>query len=170
MARKLRVEYAGAIYHVMNRGDRREAIVLDHEDRRRFSATLRGWGKLSFDVLWLPLTPIHQRLVNFGKTPLSFFECVKPDFGVGQTWDKASVMVGGGSRINQLHLRSAPCLKVAQRDLRVGIRHLIIGEAVIKPHRCNGFPLVHIIVPQCLAERAIRIVPQTRQQCTAQDV
>ena len=24
MARKLRVEYAGAIYHVMNRGDRRE--------------------------------------------------------------------------------------------------------------------------------------------------
>jgi hypothetical protein len=25
MARKLRVQYAGAIYHVMNRGDRREA-------------------------------------------------------------------------------------------------------------------------------------------------
>ena len=25
MARKLRVEYPGAIYHVMNRGDRREA-------------------------------------------------------------------------------------------------------------------------------------------------
>jgi len=26
MARKLRVEYAGAIYHVMNRGDHREPI------------------------------------------------------------------------------------------------------------------------------------------------
>ena len=26
MARRLRVEYPGAIYHVMNRGDRREAI------------------------------------------------------------------------------------------------------------------------------------------------
>ena len=27
MARKLRVEYAGAIYHVMNRGDRRQRFV-----------------------------------------------------------------------------------------------------------------------------------------------
>ena len=26
MARKLRVEYEGAVYHVLNRGDRREAI------------------------------------------------------------------------------------------------------------------------------------------------
>jgi hypothetical protein len=28
MARKLRVEYPGAIYHVMNRGDRREPIFM----------------------------------------------------------------------------------------------------------------------------------------------
>jgi hypothetical protein len=28
MARKLRVQYPGAIYHVMNRGDRREAIFV----------------------------------------------------------------------------------------------------------------------------------------------
>jgi len=27
MARKLRVEYPGAIYHVINRGDRREAVT-----------------------------------------------------------------------------------------------------------------------------------------------
>ncbi len=40
MARSLRVEYAGAIYHVMNRGDRREAIFVDDEDRRRFVGTL----------------------------------------------------------------------------------------------------------------------------------
>ncbi|MCU0786375.1 MAG: hypothetical protein MUF81_20485 [Verrucomicrobia bacterium] len=40
MARKLRVEYEGAIYHVMNRGDRREAIFLDDEDRQCFLATL----------------------------------------------------------------------------------------------------------------------------------
>ena len=40
MARKLRVQYPGAIYHVMNRGDRREAIVLDDTDRKRFVATL----------------------------------------------------------------------------------------------------------------------------------
>jgi hypothetical protein len=29
MPRQLRLEYAGAIYHLMNRGDRREVIVKD---------------------------------------------------------------------------------------------------------------------------------------------
>jgi len=29
MARPLRIQYAGARYHVMSRGDRREAIFLD---------------------------------------------------------------------------------------------------------------------------------------------
>ena len=40
MARKLRVEYPGAIYHVMNRGDRREPIFRDDADRNRFVETL----------------------------------------------------------------------------------------------------------------------------------
>jgi putative transposase len=40
MARKLRVEYPGAIYHVMNRGDRREAIFRDDADRKLFLETL----------------------------------------------------------------------------------------------------------------------------------
>ncbi len=40
MARKLRVQYPGAMYHVMNRGDRREAIFTDEEDRKRFLETL----------------------------------------------------------------------------------------------------------------------------------
>ena len=40
MARKLRVEYEGAIYHVLNRGDRREPIFLDDKDRRVFLETL----------------------------------------------------------------------------------------------------------------------------------
>src|SRR6476660_2609140 len=40
MARSLRVEYPGAIYHLMNRGDRREPIFKDDEDRQRFLGTL----------------------------------------------------------------------------------------------------------------------------------
>jgi putative transposase len=40
MPRKLRVQYEGAIYHVMNRGDRRDAIFFDDEDCRRFLGTL----------------------------------------------------------------------------------------------------------------------------------
>jgi hypothetical protein len=33
MARKLRIQYPGAIYHVMNRGDHQEMIFGDDEDR-----------------------------------------------------------------------------------------------------------------------------------------
>ena len=40
MARKLRIQYPGAIYHVMNRGDRREDIFDDDADRERFLETL----------------------------------------------------------------------------------------------------------------------------------
>ena len=36
MARSLRVEYVGAYYHVMARGNRREEIFMDEEDRRFF--------------------------------------------------------------------------------------------------------------------------------------
>ena len=40
MPRKLRVQYPGAIYHVMSRGDRREDIYLDDVDRQDFLKTL----------------------------------------------------------------------------------------------------------------------------------
>lgn len=41
VARKLRIEYPGAVYHIINRGDRREAIFQDDTDRHRFLQTLR---------------------------------------------------------------------------------------------------------------------------------
>ena len=40
MARNARVEFEGAVYHVLDRGDRREAICKDDADRRRFLETL----------------------------------------------------------------------------------------------------------------------------------
>ena len=40
MPRPLRVQYPGAIYHLMNRGDRREDICPDDQDRRGFLDTL----------------------------------------------------------------------------------------------------------------------------------
>ena len=40
MARKLRLEYAGAIYHVLNRGDCQELIFINDEDRLRFVTAL----------------------------------------------------------------------------------------------------------------------------------
>ncbi|MBI3712205.1 MAG: transposase [Burkholderiales bacterium] len=40
MTRPLRLEFAGAVYHVTSRGDRREDIYLDEDDRREWLAVL----------------------------------------------------------------------------------------------------------------------------------
>jgi hypothetical protein len=40
MPRQMRIEYAGAIYHVLRRGDQREPIFLDEGDRHDFLKTL----------------------------------------------------------------------------------------------------------------------------------
>jgi len=40
MPRQLRIEYEGAIYHVVSRGDRRKPVFDDNEDRERFLKTL----------------------------------------------------------------------------------------------------------------------------------
>ena len=57
MARKARVEFEGAVYHVLDRGDRREAIFRDDADRERFLATLgeacarMGWRVHAFVLM-----------------------------------------------------------------------------------------------------------------------
>jgi hypothetical protein len=57
MPRRLRIEYEGAIYHVIARGNARQDIVHDDDDRRRLLDDLErvvgraGWDLLSFVVL-----------------------------------------------------------------------------------------------------------------------
>ena len=64
MARKLRVEYPGAVYHVMNRGDRREPIFKDDKDRVLFLETLAECcGKTGWEVHALCLMGNHFHLV-----------------------------------------------------------------------------------------------------------
>ena len=50
MPRPLRIQYAGARYHVMSRGDRREAIFYDDADRVEFLRTL---GQACLKTGWL---------------------------------------------------------------------------------------------------------------------
>lgn len=65
MARKPRVEYEGAIYHVMSRGDRQEPIFKDDKDREIFLLTLAqvcektGWR---VHALCLMLNHFHMVL------------------------------------------------------------------------------------------------------------
>ena len=64
MPRPLRIEYEGAVYHVMNRGDRREPIFRDDADRMRFLDTLaEACAKTDWRVHALCLMPNHFHLV-----------------------------------------------------------------------------------------------------------
>ncbi len=64
MARKLRLEYPGAIYHLMNRGDRREPIFRDDYDRQRFLETLaEACAKTDWQVHAYCLMSNHFHLV-----------------------------------------------------------------------------------------------------------
>jgi REP element-mobilizing transposase RayT len=64
MARKLRLEYEGAIYHVMNRGDRREPIFHDDKDREMFVETLgQAAQKTGWQIHAYCLMPNHFHLV-----------------------------------------------------------------------------------------------------------
>jgi putative transposase len=57
MPRQLRIEYEGAIYHLLNRGDRREPIFLDDQDYELFLTTLgeacqkTGWQVHAFCLM-----------------------------------------------------------------------------------------------------------------------
>ncbi len=58
------MEYSGAIYHEMNRGDRRQPIFLEDQDRERFLATLgEDCAKTGWQVHVLCLMPNHFHLV-----------------------------------------------------------------------------------------------------------
>ena len=64
MARKIRIQYPGAVYHVMNRGDQRESIFHDDDDRQRFIETLgEACGKTGWQVHAYCLMPNHFHLV-----------------------------------------------------------------------------------------------------------
>ena len=78
MARKVRIQYPGAIYHVMNRGDRREAIFEDDEDRERLLQTLtQACQKTGWQVHAYCLMRNHFHLV---------VETPQPNLVVGMKW------------------------------------------------------------------------------------
>jgi putative transposase len=78
MPRKLRVQYPGAIYHVMNRGDRREPIFEDNQDRRRFLETLgQTCEKTGWQVHAFCLMSNHFHLV---------VETPQPNLVAGMKW------------------------------------------------------------------------------------
>jgi len=78
MARKLRIEYPGAVYQVMSRGDRREAIFREAHDYECFLRTLaEACEKAHWQVHAYGLLPNHFHLV---------VETPQPTLVAGMKW------------------------------------------------------------------------------------
>jgi putative transposase len=90
MARKLRVQYPGAIYHVMNRGDRREDIFADDQDRSRFLETLSEACQKTVADSWFCLMTNHFHFV---------VETPQPNLVEGMKWFLGTYT----SRFNRRH-------------------------------------------------------------------
>ena len=73
MARKLRVEFAGAFYHVIARGNQRRKIFGDDQDRLYYLERLEQYRKrYRFKIYAYVLMSNHVHwLIETGKTPLS---------------------------------------------------------------------------------------------------
>jgi REP element-mobilizing transposase RayT len=91
MPRQLRLQYPGAIYHVMNRGDRREVIFEDNQDRQRFLRTLgETCAKTGWQVHAYCLMSNHFHLV---------VETPQPNLVAGMKWFLGTYT----SRFNRRH-------------------------------------------------------------------
>jgi REP element-mobilizing transposase RayT len=73
MARPIRVEVAGGLYHVIVRGNERRAVFRDDADRAKYLQRLAHYReKLSFQLLAYCLLDNHVHLaIETGKPPLS---------------------------------------------------------------------------------------------------
>src|SRR5216684_6577253 len=91
MARKLRVQCPGAIYHVMNRGDHSETVFRDSHDPELFLATLsEACGKTGWQVHSFCLMSNHFHLV---------VETSRADLVAGMKWLLSTYT----SRFNRKH-------------------------------------------------------------------
>jgi len=78
MPRKPRVEYAGALYHVMDRGDRSEAIFRDDGDRELFLRTLgQACERTGWRVHAYVLMNNHYHIL---------LETLEPNLSAGMHW------------------------------------------------------------------------------------
>lgn len=94
MARKLRIEYSGAVYHVMSRGDHQEAIYREDADRELFLKCLgEACTKTGWQIQAYVLMSNHYHLL---------LETPRPNLVVGMKWLQGTYTQRFNSR-HQLH-------------------------------------------------------------------
>ena len=108
MARKLRIQFPGAIYHVMSRGNHREDIFRDDFDRESFLQTLAdACTKTAWQVHAFCLMPNHFHLV---------VETPQPNLVGGMKWFLGTYT----ARFNRRHKLSGHVFAGRYKSLLVG--------------------------------------------------
>jgi REP element-mobilizing transposase RayT len=98
MPRKLRIQYAGAFYHVVSRGNRGRAIFLSDVDRRDFITTLgEACLKTGWQVHAFCLMDDHYHLV---------VETPRPNLSAGMGWLQSAYTI----RFNRRHKHRGPVI------------------------------------------------------------
>ncbi|MBP8259215.1 MAG: transposase, partial [Verrucomicrobia bacterium] len=142
MPRPFRIQFAGAIYHLMSRGDRREPIFRDDTDRRGFLATLgeacekTGWQVHAY--CWMNN---HFHLV--AETP-------QPNLVVGMKWllgtytgrfnRAASIRRASLERALQVHCGGRTGRRVSAHRVRLCAFESGAGRAGGNPAAVVGLP------------------------------
>jgi REP element-mobilizing transposase RayT len=108
VARKLRLQFPGAIYHVLSRGDRREDVFRDDADRDRFIVTLgEACAKTSWKVHAFCLMRNHFHLV---------IETPEANLVAGMKWLLGTYTM----RFNRRHLLMGHLFSGRYKSLLVG--------------------------------------------------
>ncbi len=94
MPRKLRIQFPGALYHVLDRGDRREAIFRDDADRERFLETL---GEVCARTGWR----LHAYVLMSNHYHL-LLETPEPNLAAGMRWFQGTYSIRFNCR-HKLH-------------------------------------------------------------------
>ena len=89
MARRARVEYPGAMYHVITRGNQRQRVFRDDQDRRNYLEILANLKKqFSFRISAYEINGVSLCLFVITGTPLhpelKISQLAKPDIGMAE--------------------------------------------------------------------------------------
>jgi len=154
MARKLRIQFPGAIYHVMSRGNHREDIFRDDIDRESFLKTLADTcAKTAWQVHAFCLMPNHFHLV---------VETPQPNLVAGMKWFLGTYT----ARFNRRHKLNGHVFAGRYKSLLVGgeggylrtvceyvhlnpVRaKLLPPEAALRSYRWSSFSLIPLPAEQ----------------------
>ena len=111
MPRKVRIQYAGAVYHVMCRGDRLEAIFSDDGDREMFLATLgQMCRRTGMQVHSYVLMGNHYHLL---------LETLEPNHVAGMKWFQGTYT----QRFNARHRLSGHLFHAGKGSVRAYVQN-----------------------------------------------